>query len=224
VPAPVARAMTFRSGRPPTGADQPGFRGERLTANRFGSGPTPAATPKFGGLTRLAQSTLEEEAACHDEPQDHAPSSPPTGHRHCHGAADWSLCRNGYLSGPSRRSAGRSCGGTAALRRGRCATRVQHPHKSTHVPGNVNVVVTLFCTAQVPQINIRAALYRNGSLVRDSGQKSVYNVSYAAHNAATPCVSGWYQGWMSYSVLFPPGYSPPTGASSGFGNSVYITC
>ena len=105
-----------------------------------------------------------------------------------------------------------------------CTGNVQNPHKSTHVPGTVNVVVTLTCTARVPQINIRAALYRNGLLVKDSGQKTVNNTSFASHNAAVPCVSGTYRGWMSTGVLFPPGYIPPTSAGSAFGNSVSITC
>jgi len=105
-----------------------------------------------------------------------------------------------------------------------CTPTVQNPHKSTHVPGTVNVVVTLSCTQPVPGINIRAALYLNGLLVKDSGQKTVNNSAFAQHNAAVPCQSGTYQGWMSYGVLFPPGYVPPTGASSGFGNVVSITC
>ncbi|HZM75107.1 MAG TPA: hypothetical protein VFC19_05235 [Candidatus Limnocylindrales bacterium] len=105
-----------------------------------------------------------------------------------------------------------------------CTGNVQNPHKSTHVPGTVNVVVTLTCTSTVPQINIRAALYRNGLLVKDSGQKTVNNSSFAQHNAAVPCVNGTYRGWMSFGVLFPPGYVPQTGAGSAFGNSVSITC
>ncbi len=105
-----------------------------------------------------------------------------------------------------------------------CTPQVQYPHKSTHVPGTVNVVVTLTCTAPVSGINIRAALYRNGALVSDSGQKSFSGTSFASHNAAEPCHNATYQGWMSYGVAFPPGYVPPTGASSGFGPVVNITC
>jgi hypothetical protein len=101
---------------------------------------------------------------------------------------------------------------------------VQNPHNSSHVNGTVNVVVTLTCTSAVPQINIRAALYFNGNLVKDSGQRTVNNSSSAQNNAAVPCRNGTYQGWMSYGVLFPPGFVPPTGASSGFGNVVPITC
>lgn len=105
-----------------------------------------------------------------------------------------------------------------------CTPNVQNPHNSTHVGGTVNVVVTLSCTGVVPYISIRAALYRNGALVKDSGAKAVYGSSFAQNNAAVTCSSATYQGWMSYYVEFPPGYSPATGSSSGFGNSVYITC
>jgi len=105
-----------------------------------------------------------------------------------------------------------------------CTPNVQNPHNSTHVGGTVNVVVTLSCTSAVPYISIRAALYRNGALVKDSGAKAVYGSAFAQNNAAVTCSSATYQGWMSYYVEFPPGYSPASGASSGFGNSVYITC
>jgi hypothetical protein len=92
------------------------------------------------------------------------------------------------------------------------------------VNGTVNVVVTLKCTAAVTQIGIRAALYRNGNLVKDSGQKNFFGTSSGQNNAAEPCHTATYQGWMSYVVVFPPGYVPPTGSSSGFGNAVPITC
>ncbi|WP_035791901.1 hypothetical protein [Kitasatospora mediocidica] len=105
-----------------------------------------------------------------------------------------------------------------------CTPQVQNPHNSSHVNGTVNVVVTLKCTKAVPDIAIRAALYRNNLLVKDSGQKNVANSSSAQNNAAVPCSNANYQGWMSYGVAFPPGYTPPTGSGSGFGNQVSITC
>jgi hypothetical protein len=105
-----------------------------------------------------------------------------------------------------------------------CRPNVQNPHNSSHVRGTVNVVVTLKCTAAVRQINIRAALYFNGRLVKQSGQRTFNNTGSAQNNAAVPCRNGTYQGWMSYGVLFPPRYVPPTGAGSGFGRAVRITC
>jgi hypothetical protein len=85
-------------------------------------------------------------------------------------------------------------------------------------------VVTLSCTAPVPRIAIRAALYRNGGLVKDSGSKDFLGARSAQNNAAEPCHRATYQGWMSYFVQFPAGYVPPTGASSGFGPTRAITC
>lgn len=105
-----------------------------------------------------------------------------------------------------------------------CTPNVQSPHNSTHVPGTVNVVVTLSCTGAVPRIGIRAALYRSGNLVKDSGTKNVYGARSAQNNAAETCHRATYQGWMSYVVQFPAGYVPPTGASSGFGPTRAITC
>lgn len=105
-----------------------------------------------------------------------------------------------------------------------CTGQAQYPHKSSHVPGTVNVVATVSCTAAVTSIGIRAALYRNGALVKDSGAKYVYGTSFAQNNAAETCHNATYQGWMSFTVTFPPGYSPATGAGSDWGSSVSITC
>ncbi|MCL4544826.1 MAG: hypothetical protein M1118_09580 [Chloroflexi bacterium] len=86
------------------------------------------------------------------------------------------------------------------------------------------MVVTLSCTSPVPYIEIEAALYFNGQLVSDSGTIPFYNTNYAQANAPVGCQDGYYQGWMSYYVEFPSGYSPPDASSSGWGNEVYITC
>ncbi|RJL31785.1 hypothetical protein [Bailinhaonella thermotolerans] len=112
----------------------------------------------------------------------------------------------------------------AKLRRIVCTPRVHNPHKSHHVPGTVNVVATVQCTAPVPLIAIRTALYRNGRLVKDSGQKNVRNAAKASNNAAEKCHSAAYRGWMAYHVRFPAGYRPPSGGSSGFGAEVRIAC
>ncbi len=117
-----------------------------------------------------------------------------------------------------------AAGAVVALDTITCTPNVQNPHNSSHVNGTINVVVTLTCTAPVSQINIRAALYKNGTLVKDSGQKTFNGTASAQNNAAVPCSNGTYQGWMSYGVAFPAGYTPPTGASSGYGNAVSITC
>jgi hypothetical protein len=104
-----------------------------------------------------------------------------------------------------------------------CTPNVQNPHKSTHVPGTVNIVATISCTAPVPTLQVNAALYYNGLLAAQSGYNNVAG-SYAQNNAAVPCANGTYQGWGGFVVVFPPGYTPPSGTTSGFGNAVSITC
>ncbi|MFV8131876.1 hypothetical protein [Streptomyces syringium] len=106
----------------------------------------------------------------------------------------------------------------------RCEGQVQRPHNSTHVPGTVNVVVTVSCTAPVPEITTRAALYKNGQLVNQSTLRTQHNTRTAQNNAAVRCSPGNYRGWMYFKVVFPPGYNPPTGSANGLGQEVPISC
>ncbi|MFD9409681.1 hypothetical protein ACFWBN_22065 [Streptomyces sp. NPDC059989] len=106
----------------------------------------------------------------------------------------------------------------------RCAGQVQRPHNSTHVPGTVNVVVTVSCTAAVPEITTRAALYKNGQLVNQSTLRTQHNSRSAQNNAAVRCSPGKYRGWMYFKVVFPPGYNPPTASANGLGQEVAISC
>jgi hypothetical protein len=105
-----------------------------------------------------------------------------------------------------------------------CTPNVQNPHKSTHVPGTVNVVVTIACTSPVSELHVNAALYRNGALVAQSGYRVFYGTAFGSNNAAEPCHTATYTGWGGFGVLFPPGYVPQWATTSGFGNSVFITC
>ncbi|MCD9141135.1 hypothetical protein [Streptomyces albireticuli] len=106
----------------------------------------------------------------------------------------------------------------------RCTGQVQRPHNSTHVPGTVNVVVTVSCTAPVQEITTRAALYKNGQLVNQSALRTQHNTASAQNNAAVRCSPGNYRGWMYFKVVFPPGYNPPTASANGFGQEVPISC
>ncbi|MEU7555099.1 hypothetical protein AB0B01_22620 [Streptomyces sp. NPDC044571] len=106
----------------------------------------------------------------------------------------------------------------------RCEGQVQRPHNSTHVPGTVNVVVTVSCTAPVPEITTRAALYKNGQLVNQSALRTQRNTRSGQNNAAVRCSPGNYRGWMYFKVVFPPGYRPPTGSGNGLGEEVALSC
>jgi hypothetical protein len=104
-----------------------------------------------------------------------------------------------------------------------CTLQIQNPHKSTHVPGTVNIVATYSCSATVVELDIEITLYRNGLYVSD-GSDSVEVTSAMQANAATGCVSGTYQGVAIGHVQFPAGYEPNTQAGDVVSNSVYISC
>ncbi|MFF5706603.1 hypothetical protein ACFY7H_29570 [Streptomyces sp. NPDC012794] len=101
---------------------------------------------------------------------------------------------------------------------------MQRPHNSTHVPGTVNVVVTVTCSGAVPEITTRAALYKNGQLGNQSQLRTQRNTRSGQNNAAVRCSPGNYRGWMYFKVVFPPGYQPPTGSANGLGQEVPISC
>jgi hypothetical protein len=104
-----------------------------------------------------------------------------------------------------------------------CDLKINNPHKSTHVTGTINITATWTCTAPVSTLTIDIYLYRNGLYVSE-GHTSNPGGSYLMGNAATGCASGTYQGVALGSVVFPPGYTPPTQNLSVTSNSVYISC
>jgi hypothetical protein len=106
----------------------------------------------------------------------------------------------------------------------RCEGQVQRPANSTHVPGTVNVVVTVSCSAPVPEITTRGALYKNGQLAQQSTLRTQRNTHTAQHSAAVRCSPGNYRGWMYFKVVFPPGYQQPTGSANRLGLEVPLGC
>jgi hypothetical protein len=111
-----------------------------------------------------------------------------------------------------------------------CTPRVDWPHNSGHFGGTVNVVVTETCVAApapappMQEIQIAAALYFNGVLARNSGYSTFVETYIAENNAAVPCASGTYQGWMGAYLVFPAGWVPQVSTTSGFGVARPITC
>jgi hypothetical protein len=96
-----------------------------------------------------------------------------------------------------------------------CTPSGDNPHKSTHEPTTINVVVKVTCTEPVPTITLHAGMYHwNGSAWELSccNTKSVIAKTKVSENYAVPCVPGWYQGYNSYHVQFVNG---STGESSG---------
>jgi hypothetical protein len=104
-----------------------------------------------------------------------------------------------------------------------CSIFVDYPHKSTHVPGMVNVEARVVCTAPVSRIEGLVGLFRDGALVKSEPGGSFGSASLR-WNAADPCVNGTYGGAALANVYFPAGYVPPTGQIGNRSIDVAITC
>lgn len=105
-----------------------------------------------------------------------------------------------------------------------CKANVQQPHKSSHVPGTINVVATMACTHTVPSLAIGVGLYRNDRLVKLSRIRPFRNTRFGANNAAVPCKNGSYRGVANFAVVFPPGFNPPSRVGKGAGDARKIKC
>jgi hypothetical protein len=88
-----------------------------------------------------------------------------------------------------------------------CQVKANYPHRSGHVAGTVNAVITTRCSAPVSRIVGTMSLYRNGSFVAD-GDGSRAGSAAMDMNAATACISGAYHSFGGVSITYPPGYVP----------------
>lgn len=105
-----------------------------------------------------------------------------------------------------------------------CQGQTDNPHKSTHVPGTVNVVARSSCGISVPTIRVITALQRwnfpfwstvgNSPLVQSSPG------SYVQTNAAATCVTDWYRGVSGHSVVGPDGFTYGLNTK----NQEYVVC
>jgi len=109
-----------------------------------------------------------------------------------------------------------------------CYLNVQNPHKSTHVPENVNVVATVSCNLPPAALALTVALYYwTGSswvLVGIPGQVVNYGRSFIQANSATTCRNGLYEGAAAAEAVAPPGYVPPVAYADGYSAPVPVTC
>ena len=92
-----------------------------------------------------------------------------------------------------------------------CKAKVNYPHSSTHVPGSVNATGSVTCTAPVTTISFTMYLNESGFEV---AQRPFINdgKSSLGGNVAVACAVGTthdYQAFLSGTVKFPPGYTPP---------------
>jgi hypothetical protein len=113
-----------------------------------------------------------------------------------------------------------------------CHLSVANPHKSTHVPGTINVVATLSCTGLNPAYSsVTVQLYKivctpgcNAVAYGAAGSASGRYKQSISANSAGPCTSGQYYGAAYGYVQAPPGVNPPTANLEAAGQTVSISC
>jgi hypothetical protein len=93
-----------------------------------------------------------------------------------------------------------------------CSGVVHYPHKSTHVPGNVNVVGATICNMSVSSIRVTLRLYRWESLSSSwvliaASDKMESNSGSAITNAADTCITGFYRATSTHSYVATSGGS-----------------
>ncbi len=107
----------------------------------------------------------------------------------------------------------------------RCVGSTDNPHRSNTDPSRANVHVRITCTANVSKITVRGAIYRDGRLAGTSARDhTTTGRSSAANHANTACINNHeYGSWVGGEIVFPPGYTPPTGRISASGRSNRFT-
>lgn len=90
-----------------------------------------------------------------------------------------------------------------------CEGQTNDPHKSTHVPGTVNVVATTVCPSPQTTVHVETTLYKDvgGSWVPwgSTGSSTQFNAVFASANSAGTCQSGQYLGFSYHYVIFTTG-------------------
>lgn len=96
-----------------------------------------------------------------------------------------------------------------------CFGRTDNPHRSTHVPGTINVIAKTECNF-VTSMSVSTNLQLQrcwGYVCWWSTQRRGYNSGVARFvraNAAAPCQTGYWRGFSGHTVVFPNGSSGST--------------
>jgi YD repeat-containing protein len=98
------------------------------------------------------------------------------------------------------------------------------PHDSKHSPGNVNWIINVKCTGIVFDLRVRLALFWGGDQVSETGYVPKGDTASARESVQSPCVPGWYTGWVSVDLVPPPTYEGETHFESWSKASRYVTC
>jgi hypothetical protein len=98
---------------------------------------------------------------------------------------------------------------------------MQLPHRSSHVPSNVNWIVNISCTAPVASLSATLKLLWVGHQWYGPVTNGNAGQSSLTSQIDAPCNTGDYQGVANWAVLF---YSGGSGTSYGATQVVHIDC
>jgi hypothetical protein len=102
-----------------------------------------------------------------------------------------------------------------------CTPTMQLPHRSSHVPSNVNWIVNISCTAPVASLSATLKLLWVGHQWYGPVTNGNAGQSSLTSQIDAPCNTGDYQGVAHWAVLF---YSGGSGTSYGATQVVHIDC
>ena len=98
-----------------------------------------------------------------------------------------------------------------------CDVETDYPHKSTHVPGTINVVGRTRCNVSMNVIGVRTVLEKGNlciglfclwyTRVGTWGENQQNYRTQVQANSAASCVSGVYRGYSEHWGAFPSGHS-----------------
>lgn len=111
-----------------------------------------------------------------------------------------------------------------------CTLTVDYAHRSTHVPGTINVQGNHVCDSSVSQLDITVQLQKKACTPTciwvnygQAGSASKIGGSSVTANSAGNCTNGTYRGYATGVVYFPPNYVPTRDTSSAAGTAKSIT-
>lgn len=168
---------------------------------------------------RAAQEAYERESPCEKTPSS-CPRGPGQGNCENNCVTEIEEEQGATEEGTGGNGAAHIADGEPVV----CEKKVNNPHESTHVPGTVNIVVSLVCSAVVYNVRLRISLYFNGKEVATTSYRTFGDTAGASTNLAVPCRTGVYQGWGYADWENPVGDDPHKAKLEGWGFKVKVTC
>lgn len=90
-----------------------------------------------------------------------------------------------------------------------CVGTTNNPHRSSHVPGTVNVIAHTYCSVAVPEIHVQTTLFRWQcwgpfcwyAAYGSTGSDTQHWRNHVQANSAGQCITGWYKGESYHYII-----------------------